>query len=97
MLDQKLIRKQLYRLTDEEDLYLDFVSALAGDRELTVSETKLYQNLIKDRGKLLYVDLLFVLTHRYYPEETAKLLWNQILKHKRSLSNKNSRKPQVSR
>lgn len=88
MPDQRLIRQQLYRLTDQEDLSLDFVSALAGDRKITSSEKKRYQKLSRDRGELLYVDLLFVLTHRYYPEETAKLLWNQILKHKKSVSSK---------
>jgi len=86
--DQKRIRRQLYRLTDQEDLSLDFVFALAGDRELTSNETKTYQKLSKHRGELLYVDLLFVLTHRYYPEETAKRLWNQIIKHKKSVSSK---------
>ena len=86
--DQKRLRRQLHRLTDQEDLSLDFVSALAGDRALTSSENKLYQKLSKNRGESLYVDLLFVITHRYYPEETAKRLWNQILKHKKSVSKK---------
>ena len=78
MPDQKLIRQQLYRLTDQEDLSLDFVSALAGDREFTAGEKRLYQKLSEDRGEFLYVDLLFVLTHQYYPEKTARKLWNQI-------------------
>jgi hypothetical protein len=55
--DQKRIRRQLYKLTDQEDLSLDFVFALAGERELTSNETKTYQKLSKDRGELLYVDL----------------------------------------
>lgn len=88
MSDQKRIRRQLYQLTDQVILSFDFVSAVAGDRALTPSENKQYQKLIKLRGELLYVDLLFVLTHRYYPEETAKLLWNQILSHKTSMSGK---------
>ena len=86
--DQKRLRQQLHRLTDQEDLSLDVVSALAGDRSLTPSEKKLYQKLSKNRGESLYIDLLFVVTHRYYPEETAKRLWNQILKHKKSVSKK---------
>ena len=88
MPDQKRIRRQLYQLTDRVVLSIDFVSAVAGDRALTPSENKQYQNLIKIRGDLFYVDLLFVLTHRYYPEETAKLLWHQILRHKKSISGK---------
>jgi diguanylate cyclase (GGDEF)-like protein len=88
MPDQKRIRRQLHRLTDREDLSLEFVSALAGDRTLTPRQNKIYQKLSTSRGALLYVDLLFVLTHKYYPQETAKLLWNQILKHKKSVSRK---------
>jgi diguanylate cyclase (GGDEF)-like protein len=88
MPDQKLIRQQLYKLTDREDLSLDFVSALAGDRIMCSHENKLYQRLLKKRGKLLFVDLLFVLTHQYYPEETANLLWHNILEHKKNVSTK---------
>lgn len=86
--DQKRLRQQLHRLTDPEELSLDLVSALAGDRPLTSRENKIYQKLSRNRGELFYVDLLFVLTHQYYPQETAKLLWKQILKHKESVSRK---------
>jgi diguanylate cyclase (GGDEF)-like protein len=86
--DKKRIRRQLYRLSDRSDLSLDFVSAVAGDRALNASENKLYQKLSKNHGELLYVDLLFVLTHQNYPEESAKLLWNQILEHKKNMSKK---------
>ncbi|MGD9043800.1 MAG: GGDEF domain-containing protein [Desulfobacterales bacterium] len=85
---KKRIRRQLYRLTDQEDLSIDFVSALAGDRALTQSENKLFQKLSQKRGDLLYVDLLFVVTYQYYPEETAQFLWNQILEHKKNISKK---------
>jgi diguanylate cyclase (GGDEF)-like protein len=86
--DQKRIRRQLYRLSDQSELSLDLVSALAGDRALSSNENKLFQRLSKKRGEILYVDLLFILTHQYYPEETAKLLWNQILEHKKNVSKK---------
>ncbi|MGD8262215.1 MAG: GGDEF domain-containing protein [Desulfobacterales bacterium] len=86
--DQKRIRRQLYRLSGQSELSLDLVSALAGDRALSSRENKLFQRLSKKRGEILYVDLLFILTHQYYPEETAKLLWNQILEHKKNVSNK---------
>jgi len=86
--DRKRIRQQLHRLTDQEGLTIELVSALAGDRALTKSENKHYQKLSRNRGDLLYVDLLFALTHQYYPEETAKGLWNQILKHKKRISGK---------
>jgi diguanylate cyclase (GGDEF)-like protein len=86
--NQKRIRKQLYRLSDQNNLSIDFVSALAGDRALSSNEDKLFKKLSQNRGDLLYVDLLFTLTHQYYPEETAKLLWNQILEHKKNITKK---------
>lgn len=84
--NRKRIRRQLYKLSDRKELSLDFVSALAGDRSLNSNEIKLFQRLSKKRGQTLYVDLLFVLTHQYYPEETASSLWNQILEHKKCVS-----------
>jgi diguanylate cyclase (GGDEF)-like protein len=83
---QKRIRRQLYRLSDLDSLSLDFISALSGDRALRSNEKKQYQKLSKDRGDLLFVDILFVLTHQYFPEETAKFLWQQIVEHKRYMS-----------
>jgi hypothetical protein len=87
--DHKRIRMQLYRLSGQKnDLSLDFISALAGDRSLRSNENKLFKKLSQDRGDLLYVDLLFTLTHQYYPEETAKSFWNKILEHKEKVSKK---------
>lgn len=40
----------------------------------------------KHRGDFIYVDFLFLLTHQYYPKETAKLIWKQIIIHKNFLS-----------
>jgi diguanylate cyclase (GGDEF)-like protein len=88
MPDQKVIRQQLYRMTEHEDLSVEFISALAGDRKLTAKEKERYQRLSENRGDLLYVDLLFALTHRYYPQETAKALWAKILRHKKGVSQK---------
>jgi diguanylate cyclase (GGDEF)-like protein len=84
--DQKQIRQQLYRLTDNKDISLDFVSALAGDRRLTADEKKRFQKLYRQGGDGVYVDLLFALTHQYFPEESAPSLWDQIIEHKKQLS-----------
>lgn len=75
--NQKQIRQQLYRLADLDYLSINFISAVAGDRGLTPSEKKIYQKLRKQRGELIYVDFLFLLTHQYYPKETAELIWKQ--------------------
>ena len=84
--DQKQIRQQLYRLTDHKDMPIDFVSALAGDRRLTADDKTRFQKLYRQRADGVYVDLLFTLTHQYYPEESAPSLWDQILEHKKKLS-----------
>jgi diguanylate cyclase (GGDEF)-like protein len=84
--DQAQIRQQLYRLTDNKDISLDFVSAVAGDRRSTADEKALFQRLYRQRGDGVYVDLLFALTHQYYPEESAPSLWDQIINHKEQLS-----------
>jgi hypothetical protein len=86
MADQKRIRHQLHRLTDQEDISIEFISALSGDRALSPSENKRYQKLSTKRGELLYVDLLFVITHQYFPPEKAKRLWKQIREHKKNLA-----------
>ncbi len=81
--NQKQIRQQLYRMADLDYLSINFISAVAGDRGLTPSEKKIYQKLRKQRGELIYVDFLFLLTHQYYPKETAELIWKQIIEHKK--------------
>ena len=86
MADQKRIRQQLHRLTDQEDLPIEFISALSGDCALSPIENKRYQKLSKKRGELLYVDLLFVITHQDFPPEKAKRLWKQIREHRKKSS-----------
>jgi diguanylate cyclase (GGDEF)-like protein len=83
---QKQIRQQLYRLADNKEISLDFVSAIADDRSPTADEKIRFQKLYRQRGDGLYVDLLFTLTHQYYPEESAPSLWNKIIGHKKKIS-----------
>jgi diguanylate cyclase (GGDEF)-like protein len=80
------LKHQLFRLLDHHTPSLDFVSAMAGDRELTLKERERFESLKERRGDKLYVDFLFALTHRYYPPEVAVGLWKEILEHKVNLS-----------
>lgn len=83
---KKVVRKQLFRVLNDEILSPSLVSAIAGDKEFCSRERNKFSKLLSHRGDDLYVDLLFSLTHQYYPVETAKHLWNKILAHKHELS-----------
>lgn len=80
-----IVRKQLYEALYPERLHLDFIAALAGDRDLTADEQKHFQRLQTKHGDKIYVDMLFVLTHQYFPEEKARYLWTNIIYHKKTM------------
>lgn len=67
-------------------LSMDLVSALAGDRKLTKAEKKRIEDLKKNRSLNFYSDLLYSITHQYFPPETAEDLWAAVLRHKMELS-----------
>jgi len=67
-------------------LSLDLVSALAGDRPLGQAEKNRLGDLKKSRGLRFFSDLLYSITHQYFPPEVAEGLWTKVLRHKRGLS-----------
>lgn len=67
-------------------LSLDLVSALAGDRPLTETEKYRLGELKKSRGLRFFSDLLYAITHQYFPPEVAEDLWTEVLRHKDGLS-----------
>ena len=67
-------------------LSLDLVSALAGDRPLTEAEKNRLGDLKKSRGLRFFSDLLYSITHQYFPPEVAEDLWTEVLRHKYGLS-----------
>jgi diguanylate cyclase (GGDEF)-like protein len=67
-------------------LSLDLVSALAGDRPLSKAEKNLIDALKKSRGPRFFSDLLYSISHQYFPPEIAEDLWAEVLRHKSSLS-----------
>jgi diguanylate cyclase (GGDEF)-like protein len=80
-----IVRKQLYETLYPEKLHLDFIAALAGDRDLSAEEQKHFQHLQTKHGDKIYVDILFVLTHQYFPDEKARYLWDNIIYHKNTM------------
>jgi two-component system cell cycle response regulator len=70
----------------DDALSLDLVSAFAGDRTLTEAEKNRLAELKKNRGLRFFSDLLYSITHQYFPPETAEGLWTEVLQHKCQLS-----------
>jgi diguanylate cyclase (GGDEF)-like protein len=70
----------------DNSLSLDLVSALAGDRPLTEAEKNRLGDLKKSRGLRFFTDLLYSITHQYFPPEVAEDLWTEVLRHKYGLS-----------
>lgn len=73
-------------ILDENALSIDLVSAFAGDRPLTEAEQTFLADLKKSRGRRFFSDLLYSITHQYFPPEVADGLWLKVLQHKSELS-----------
>jgi diguanylate cyclase (GGDEF)-like protein len=73
-------------LLADNALTLDLVSALAGDRPMTEFEKTFIDDLKKSRADKFYPDVLYAVTHQFFPPTVAENLWNQILKHKYGMS-----------
>lgn len=66
-------------------LFVDLVSAYAGDRALTEAEKKFMIDLKSSRGVGFYSDLFYSITHQYFCPEVAEALWIEVLGHKHLL------------
>lgn len=77
---------RLRGILDVNALSVDLVSALAEDRPLTKAEENRLAALQRSRGHRYFCDILYALTHQYFPPETAEDLWKEILRHKMKLS-----------
>ena len=73
-------------ILDDQGLSLDLVAAFAGDRPLTEAENRHLDDLKKSRAPRFFSDLLYSITHQYFPPEVAEDLWNKVLQHKYLLS-----------
>lgn len=77
---------RLSGLLADDALLLDLVSAFSGDRQLTGVEEKLLSNLKNNRGDKFFSDLLYAITHKYFPPDVARELWGKIVEHKYGMS-----------
>ncbi len=80
------IKNQLLKVM-EGGLDLHLISALAEDCPLSDSESKKVELLKKQHGEgRFYSDIIFYLSHKYFPFETSEKLWREILQHKKELN-----------
>jgi diguanylate cyclase (GGDEF)-like protein len=81
-------RKRLLKVLDDHWLDADLVSAVAGDRKMSSSRRAKLARAKRSRKDAFYSDLLFALTHRYFPVEEAKRIWSDLVRHKDRLNEK---------
>ena len=77
---------RLRGLLAPDALSVDLVSALAGDRPVTPNEEETVRDLSTRRGDKFFSDLLYAITHQFFPPESAETLWQAILQHKIEMS-----------
>lgn len=92
---RRKVKEQLLRMLDPHIVDMKMISGLAGDRELSKREQTLLEDLEKKREKAFYSDILFVVSHKYFPAEKAKRIWTSLLKHKADMTEKLDRNPGV--
>lgn len=86
---------RLRGITAHDALSVGLVSAFAGDRPLTETEESFLSTLKDHRGEQFFPDLLYVITHQYFPPAVAEKLWNEILRHKYEMSKALNRNVQI--
>ncbi len=83
--EDKILHK-LLDLEEETQIDIQFILEEVGDLAVGLERREHHRRIRKSRGKQLYVDMLFVLTHQHFPIEVAERYWNQILDHKDALN-----------
>ena len=78
-----------------EERGIDLVELLGGDQSLPGDSFAKIVNEVQAVGDELYADLMHLLSHRRFPEDEARRLWQGILKHKRKLTSRLGRDPGV--
>ena len=87
---------KLFEILNNDLFTYEFISGIAGDRNLSDSEKMIYDRLLNESGDDLYVKLLFYITHQIFTEKDSKLLWNEILDHKNRISKILNRNVEIS-
>jgi diguanylate cyclase (GGDEF)-like protein len=84
--NEEKIRHKLLELEEETQIDLQFIMEQVGDLAMGLDRQELHQRICDSRGKQLYADMLFVLTHQHFPIEVAETCWKRILEHKDGLN-----------
>jgi diguanylate cyclase (GGDEF)-like protein len=93
--DGGTLERQLLKLLDEGGLDRGLAACVAGDREPSDDETRQIALAQEAQGDRFYSELLFTVTHQFFPYEQAKRIWYEILDHKEELTRKLGRSPGV--
>jgi diguanylate cyclase (GGDEF)-like protein len=92
---EKTYKDRLDGLLSAEALTLDLVSAFAGDRKLTMGESRLVDAKRVSLGDGFYSELLYAVTHQHFEPDIAKSLWQEIIRHKYEMSSELKRNIRV--
>ncbi len=65
---------------------VELVSALAGDRPRTAIEDVVLTEIQDRRGDRFFSDVLYAITHHHFAPVVARVLWEDILRHKATMS-----------
>jgi diguanylate cyclase (GGDEF)-like protein len=84
--EQQDVIRHLHEGNGDQALPDELVAAMSGDREFTSDQRTEAEGLWRERGKALFSQLLFAVTHQYFPPEEAEAKWCCILRHKYELS-----------
>jgi diguanylate cyclase (GGDEF)-like protein len=76
-------------------LSVDLVSAFSGDRPLSAAETTTIDVLKASKGERFHSALLYSMTHQYFAPATARLLWDDVVRHKCGMSKALGRNVQI--
>lgn len=85
---RKLAKSNLLKVLDDDAIGVGFAELMAGDRTPEPGEEILLREVPNRCGGRLYSDLIFALTHQYFPAGKAHVLWDTILAHKKELEGK---------
>jgi diguanylate cyclase (GGDEF)-like protein len=91
--DESDIDRLLMMTTDV--MGVELVSAFAGDRAMTESESALVSAERAKRGAAFFSDLLYAISHHYFAPEIAEDLWEKVLFHKHLISEKLGRNVRI--
>ncbi|MHC4605332.1 MAG: hypothetical protein ACYTAF_00155 [Planctomycetota bacterium] len=87
--------ERLHGITAHDALSVDLVSGFAGDRPVTEIEKPFLSKFKDRRGEQFFPDLLYAITHQYFPPTKAEKLWKEILRHKHEMSKVLNRNVQI--